>query len=1311
MWGGVEGDTVSPIQAVTFKAAGTLRTPSVHIPTNTLSGSFRVYLIVNNQFTTCNFVVASGVTGWYEDATVAWDFSSGDTAYWLYVTDSGSGSININKIQAEYDTSLSSQTLSLAGINQAGSTNLNAGSAVYYLPIQGSRQEDSESLVTQHIPTAGVWHNLEASTGTCSRSTSVVVTLRKNLADSIATISFGGSDTNTKRIDASNTVSFAAGDSASYKIQNGSGSGSFNWEKIGGNFITADGKFFLSSGDDGSSNIGDGTYYWPIMGQCFSSSETNQGMRVPTNGEFNVEKLFTTIALNGNSGTVVLTLRKNGVDTGLTATVTSGAVGYFDGTGSVSFAAGDILTVKSVHVGGGASLTKVNQVGIVATSTGTGGATPIPWSPAPTGLVRTLKKQNTQGSNTSESVTVYTPELQENVHVGSLLVATIAIRAGGDSFTTPTGWTLLETTNEGGFFGNATYWRIADRSAADDFSITWTDGGRASIMIQEYGSAGGTFTLDGSDKTNGTSSNTKTPPAVSASTSSGIAVAILHSFNQSSWGTLAANITEPTGYTDFDEGYAASSRPYTAMGSKELTSASSEAPGWSTSASGGNSWAAVGVFTLAAGGAVTVSGTVQAQDASTSGTATAVSPAVPVTVSGAVQAQDASTSGVVGSDTIVSVSGAVQAQAATTTGTIGSDSIVSASGAVQAQPASTSGVVGSDTIVSVSGTVQAQVATTSGTVAIEGAAVTVSGSVQAQPASTSGTVGAETIVSVSGAVQAQVATTSGTIGSQTVVTLSGAVQAQVATTSGTVGSDTIVTINGTVQAQPASTSGTVTAKALIAASGSVQAQNATTSGVAIVPVEGLFALKIKVGPDSWIDVVDFTHRADLANPHQTPLGGLTDVTLTATLDGQTLRYDNAAGLWKQSNVLIIKETKSVDLALGDYLYDDREMGKWNGLLGEDFYIIGDSLTSPNGGTLGTITYDTDGAGAITNAAISVAGSGYTRNFQASVRGDNNAMAWFDIVIVAGAMSTITFTHQSIPFGFSLVGESSNTATATPLNSWAYLLWNEYALGANSHIDAMPATSIARPGTTYQVNAPAALHAGHIMLVCLGGNDAGGIEVPPTGLGPGGQAFDITEAQFKAAFQALLQDGITKGYRVIVGLTAYNNINLISDDDTWITATTLIKQYQRDVCAILGLTEIWDYNVSNMTDYLHPDQSGHNIFRREMYPRMVGASTSASSGGGATLTGIKTTTYTATAGDKVPCDTSGGAFTLSLPASPSVGDEVLFFDYGQAFNSNTLTIGRNGNKIMNSATDMTVGVQYFAGTLTYVNATKGWIFTS
>ena len=75
------------------------------------------------------------------------------------------------------------------------------------------------------------------------------------------------------------------------------------------------------------------------------------------------------------------------------------------------------------------------------------------------------------------------------------------------------------------------------------------------------------------------------------------------------------------------------------------------------------------------------------------------------------------------------------------------------------------------------------------------------------------------------------------------------------------------------------------------------------------------------------------------------------------------------------------------------------------------------------------------------------------------------------------------------------------------------------------------------------------------------------------------------------------------------------------------------------------------------------------------------------GGGITYGAVKTTTYTAVANDGVQTSTSGGAFTVNLPASPATGTQVFVVDSAGTWGTNNLTIGRNGSTIAGSATDL------------------------
>ena len=80
----------------------------------------------------------------------------------------------------------------------------------------------------------------------------------------------------------------------------------------------------------------------------------------------------------------------------------------------------------------------------------------------------------------------------------------------------------------------------------------------------------------------------------------------------------------------------------------------------------------------------------------------------------------------------------------------------------------------------------------------------------------------------------------------------------------------------------------------------------------------------------------------------------------------------------------------------------------------------------------------------------------------------------------------------------------------------------------------------------------------------------------------------------------------------------------------------------------------------------------------------------------------------TAGYGYFVNTSSGAITMTLPSSPTLGDEVSIIDYAGTFDTNNLTVGRNSQPIMGSAADLTVSTERAAFTLVYVDSTQGWL---
>ena len=95
-------------------------------------------------------------------------------------------------------------------------------------------------------------------------------------------------------------------------------------------------------------------------------------------------------------------------------------------------------------------------------------------------------------------------------------------------------------------------------------------------------------------------------------------------------------------------------------------------------------------------------------------------------------------------------------------------------------------------------------------------------------------------------------------------------------------------------------------------------------------------------------------------------------------------------------------------------------------------------------------------------------------------------------------------------------------------------------------------------------------------------------------------------------------------------------------------------------------------------------------------------------GGAAWQAVVTSNLTVVAKAGYFVNTSAAAITTTLPASATIGDFISFIDYSGTFDTNNLTVARNGHKIQGDATDLTVSVERAGFTLVYVDATQGWL---
>ena len=100
-------------------------------------------------------------------------------------------------------------------------------------------------------------------------------------------------------------------------------------------------------------------------------------------------------------------------------------------------------------------------------------------------------------------------------------------------------------------------------------------------------------------------------------------------------------------------------------------------------------------------------------------------------------------------------------------------------------------------------------------------------------------------------------------------------------------------------------------------------------------------------------------------------------------------------------------------------------------------------------------------------------------------------------------------------------------------------------------------------------------------------------------------------------------------------------------------------------------------------------------------------------GGISWQAVETgSTMTAVAGEGYWVNTTSNACTITLPASASVGDTIIFADYDRTWGTNGIVIDSNGLNYQgdDDTFDVEYGTDGMALSITYMDATQGWVPT-
>ena len=139
----------------------------------------------------------------------------------------------------------------------------------------------------------------------------------------------------------------------------------------------------------------------------------------------------------------------------------------------------------------------------------------------------------------------------------------------------------------------------------------------------------------------------------------------------------------------------------------------------------------------------------------------------------------------------------------------------------------------------------------------------------------------------------------------------------------------------------------------------------------------------------------------------------------------------------------------------------------------------------------------------------------------------------------------------------------------------------------------------------------------------------------------------------------------------------------------------------------GIGDIW-YNTTTDVLYRYTNDGVSSYWLDITGPTYGGSVVS--SGGSAATYAEATGNITLAVNTKYIVDTSA-ARTLTLPATPTIGQEIGIIDGTGTCATYNITISRNSSNIQGLAEDLTINSNRAAFTLVYYNVANGWVLTN
>ena len=314
---------------IPIRVAGTLSNLGVRLSANTIAGNTTFTVRKNGSDTSLVATAGASATGTFEDLTNTVSVSEGDKINIKSVPGAATNTFTIRTITLVFTpTDASSSTQILAA---TGATTFSSASTTNYIVTNGtSAVSSTEANLKVRQSVAGTYSKFFVYVSSNSRTTDTVFKVRKNGSDTSVSVTYTSGQTGLKE-DTSNSFTVASGDDVNYAITTSTGTENIIYNIVGIHFTTSVYTGTVVSGQNETINANVTSFI--VAGGATGVTPTEAAsQRKIRQSYLLVNNLHVYVSANTVSANSTVTLRINGVDSALVATITSNTTGLFSNT-------------------------------------------------------------------------------------------------------------------------------------------------------------------------------------------------------------------------------------------------------------------------------------------------------------------------------------------------------------------------------------------------------------------------------------------------------------------------------------------------------------------------------------------------------------------------------------------------------------------------------------------------------------------------------------------------------------------------------------------------------------------------------------------------------------------------------------------------------------------------------------------------------------------------------------------------------------------------------------------------------------------